>query len=451
MVNRPEEVPADEAAVPTGAADPLRFVERQVWTDRMLEALRKGGPEGGRWYWLHDKVFARRTLSVAYAQVTSNGGAPGVDGVTVEVFGHRLDEETDRILADWKAERFCPQPVRRVWIPKPGSDDKRPLGIPTVRDRVVQAALRMVLEPIFEMDFHARSHGFRPGRKAQNALMEVVRSLNAGNVWVVDADLQGFFDSIPHGPLLKAVQRRVTDRRILGLIEQYLKAGIMESGAITEPEAGSPQGGVISPLLANIYLNDLDHLMARKGWEMIRYADDFVILCVSEADAQRALTDVQTWTAQAGLTLHPDKTRIVDLSVPGNFIDFLGFRLQRHRDERTGKDRILRLVRPKSLAKIMESIRTRTRRTSGIGLPEIIGNVNAALRGWFGYFRSAHRTIHHRIDQSTRRRLRAILTKRRGTPSWGSGTCHNRWTNAFFAEKGLFSLKEAHDQYLQPC
>lgn len=448
MVNPPAEVPI--GAVPTGEADPLGYADRQVWTDRMLEALRRGGPEGGRWYWLHDKVFAERTLRAAFAQVSANAGAPGVDGVTVEVFGRRLEEEIGRILADWKAERFRPQAVRRTWIPKPGSDEQRPLGIPTVRDRVVQGALRLVMEPIFERDFHPRSHGFRPGRSAHGALTEVLSDLNAGHVWVVDADLKGYFDSIPHGPLLKMIHRRVTDRRILRLLEGYLTAGILEGNAMTTPETGSPQGGVISPLLANIFLNDLDHLMAGTGRRMTRYADDFVILCDSQEDAERALADVRTWAGQTGLALHPAKTRIVDLGQVGNYVDFLGFRLQRHRDK-DGHERFLRLVRPKSLTKVTESIRARTRRTHGDGLPEIIRSVNAVLRGWFGYFRSAHASHHRRLDQTVRRRLRGILAKRRGTPCWGGGRSHNRWPNAFFTDAGLFSLEAAHRQRLQPC
>lgn len=444
----PKEVPV--RAVPVGETDPLGFVERQVWTDRMLEALRKGGPEGGRWYWLHDKVFNERTLRAAYARVAANGGAPGVDGVTVTAFGERLDEEIARILMAWKEESFLPQAIRRKWIPKPGSDEERPLGIPTVRDRVVQCALRLVLEPIFEMDFHSSSHGFRPGRSAQDALSVVLNGINAGLVWVVDADLKGYFDSIPHGPLLKKIHRRVTDRRILDLIEQFLRAGIMENGAITTVTTGSPQGGVISPLLANIYLNDLDHRMAERGWQMVRYADDFVILCKSQTEAERALAEVQIWTAQAGLALHPTKTRIVDLGQSGNYIDFLGYRLKRHDHQKTGKSSILRLVRPKSLTKLTETIRKRTKRTMGIGLPEIIGELNSVLWGWFGYFRSAHTSIHHRIDQTTRRRLRAILAKRRKRPNWGGGHGHNRWPNAFFTDAGLFSLEEASKQFLQP-
>lgn len=449
MTKRLVEVPFE--APLTRETDPLWFVKRSVWTPRMLETLRQGGPKGGRWYWLHDKVFKRRILREAFALVAANDGAPGVDGVTVKAFGMRLEWEIDRILEAWQTGRFRPQTILRKWIPKPGSKEERPLGIPTVRDRVVQTALRMVLEPIFEMDFHPNSFGFRPGRKAQEAIAKVLKGLNAGKVWVVDADLKSYFDRIPHDRLLEAIKGRITDRRILALIEQYLKAGIMDKGVITEPGTGSPQGGVISPLLANLYLNALDHLMAKAGWYMIRYADDFVILCETQEEAQRALEVVQEWTREAGLTLHPDKTRLVDLGVHRNSIDFLGFRIQRHEDRKTGRGRFLRLVRPKSLAKLTEKIRGETCRTSGRSLSEIIRRLNRSLSGWFRYFRSAHESIHKRIDQTIHRRLRAILAKRRGCPNWGGGRGHTCWPNSFFAGQGLFSLKEAHVQYIQSC
>ena len=268
----PTEVPA--RAVLSGEADPYGWVERSVWTESMLDALRRGGPEGGRWYWLHDKVFAEETLRTAYARVKRNGGAPGVDGMTVEAFGCRLDKEIARLRAAWQAGTYRPQAIRRVWIPKPGTDERRPLGIPTVRDRVVQAALVLVLEPIFERTFSEHSHGFRPRRSAHGALSAALNHLKAGKVWVVDADLKAYYDSIPRERLLSAVHRQVTDRRVLELIGAFLKAGVLEGAELTEPEAGTPQGGVISPLLANIYLNDLDHLMAGSGVAMERYADD---------------------------------------------------------------------------------------------------------------------------------------------------------------------------------
>ncbi|MBA2687464.1 MAG: group II intron reverse transcriptase/maturase, partial [Gemmatimonadaceae bacterium] len=296
-------------------------------------------------------MFSAKALRAGYARVAANAGAPGVDGKTVEQYGERQEEEIERLIASWKAGTYRPQAVRRTWIPKPGSREQRPLGIPTVRDRVVQAALLMVLEPIFEDSFHDRSYGFRPGRSAQHASGVVLSGLKAGRLLVVDADLKGYFDSIPHARLLEAVRRKVTDGRILDLIGMFLKAGVMDGDVITEPVAGTPQGGVISPLLANIYLNDLDHLMAERGLEMVRYADDFVILTRTPAEAQRALDDVREWTAQAGLTLHPDKTRIVDLREHGAWFDFLGYRFQRHDPPDGGDWRILRLVRDKSLTK----------------------------------------------------------------------------------------------------
>jgi RNA-directed DNA polymerase len=443
----PAEVP--ERAVLPGEADPYGWVERAVWTERMLDALRRGGPEGGRWYWLHDKVFGERTLRAAFARVARNGGAPGVDGTTVEAFGSRLDEEIARLCRAWKAGTYRPQALRQVWIPKPGTDEQRPLGIPTVRDRVVQAALVLVLEPIFESTFSEHSHGFRPGRSAHGALAAVLGHLEAGKVWVVDADLKAYFDSIPHERLLAVVRRKVTDRRVLELIGAFLKAGVLKGMEETPPEAGTPQGGVISPLLANIYLNHLDHLVAQMGMAMVRYADDFVLPCRTREEAERALALVQEWTAQAGLTLHPIKTRLVDLGEPGSYLDFLGYRLQRHTDRR-GRNRILRRVRPKSLTQIKDAIRTQTPRKSGESLDAQITRLNRVLRGWFAYFRSVTQPTHAALDKMARRRLRSMLCKRIGwSMPWERGEAQKRWSKSFFAEQGLFSLEAAHAQFVQ--
>ncbi len=443
----PTEVPA--RAVLSGEADPYGWVERAVWTERMLDALRRGGPEGGRWYWLHDKVFAERTLRAAYSRVKRNGGAPGVDGMTVKAFGSRLDEEIARLRTAWQAGTYRPQVIRRTWIPKAGTDEQRPLGIPTVRDRVVQSALVLVLEPIFEVTFSEHSHGFRPGRSAHDALSAVLNHLKAGRVWVVDADLKAYYDSISHERLLAAVRRRITDRRVLDLIGAFLKAGVLEGTEVTEPDAGTPQGGVASPLLANIYLNDLDHRMAQSGVVMERYADDLVLLCRTQEEAKRSLAMVQDWTAQAGLTLHPTKTRIVDLGQLGDYVDFLGYRLQRHTD-RKGNDRILRLVRPKSLDKIKDKIRAHTPRKSGHSLAVQIAGLNRILNGWFNYFRSVTQPTHAALDKLVRRRLRSTLCKGHGKSMiWGRGNANVRWPKSFFAEQGLFSLEAAHRRYVQ--
>jgi RNA-directed DNA polymerase len=443
----PAQVPM--LAMPTGDTDPLGWVERSVWTERMMGCLRRGGPDGGLWYSLHDKVFATKTLEAGFARVFANHGAPGIDGVSVEVFGERLGVEIHRLQVAWQAGTYRPDAVKRVWIPKPGSTEQRPLGIPTVRDRVVQAALRSVLEPIFECDFHAHSYGFRPGRCAQQAAGVALGHLKAQRLVVVDVDLKAFFDSIPHERLLDAVRRRVTDGRVLDLIGLFLKAGVMEEERLTTPEAGTPQGGVISPLLANIYLDDLDHQMAKRGRAMVRYADDFVILCHTAEEATHALAEVQQWTANAGLTLHPIKTRIVDLNQPGAWFDFLGYRFKRH-DHQDGRFRILRLIRDKSLARAHDAIRAATPRNSGESLTEIIRHANRWAHGWFGYFRSIQRNIHHHLDGMLRRRLRSILSRRCGRERWGRGFAHHIWPNAYFAQHGLFSLEQAHAEYLHP-
>ena len=411
--HNPEQVPM--LATPTGSTDPYGWVERSVWTSRMVGCLRNGGPEGGKWYSLHDKVFATKTLEAGFAQVYANRGAPGVDGVTVERFKDRLAHEIQHLQTAWQAGTYRPDAVKRVWIDKPGSTEQRPLGIPTVRDRVVQAALRLVIEPIFESDFHEHSYGFRPGRSAQQAAGAVLGHLKAQRLVVVDIDFKAFFDSIPHERLLDAVRQRVTDGRVLELIGHFLKAGVMEDDRVTIPEAGTPQGGVISPLLANIYLDALDQQMAKSGRKMVRYADDAVILCHHVDEATSILAEVQAWTAQAGLTLHPTKTRIVDLGQPGAWFDFLGYRFKRH--DKDGVFRILRLIRDKSLTRARDAIRAATPRNSGESLTEIIRHANRWARGWFGYFRS----IHKRALMQVRRQLDGVRMIPHEHPSrWNS-------------------------------
>ena len=408
------------------------WTEASVWTERMLTALEKG-VKGGQWFSLIDKVYPVPNLWAAFLEVKRNGGAAGVDGVTVEMFERRLVENLEKLARSLKDGTYCPQSIRRVYIPKPGSKEKRPLGIPTVRDRVVQAALRHVLEPIFERDFAEHSYGFRPKRGAKDALRRVNHLLQEGYHWVVDADLKSYFDTIPHDQLLGRVEAKVSDGKVLDLIEAFLTQNVMETAKSWTPQQGTPQGGVISPLLSNIYLDPLDHRMAEAGWEMVRYADDFVILCRSEADAQRALALVRQWAEQAGLTLHPEKTRLVDATQAGGF-DFLGYHFERG----------YRWPREKSLRRFKETIRAKTRRASGQSLQFIIVKVNQTLRGWIEYFKHSHWTTFKPIDQWVRMRLRSILRRRRGGRGRGRGSDHQRWPNAFFAKQGLFSLATAH-------
>jgi len=407
------------------------WVEPSVWTDRMLAALQRG-VKGGIWFSLIDKVYSASNLRSAFAKVKKNRGAAGVDHQTIAMFESRLDENLRHLAESLRTGAYRPSAIRRVYIPKPGTKEHRPLGIPTVRDRVVQAAVRHVLEPIFERDFAAHSYGFRPGRGCKDALRRVDALLKGGYTWVVDADLKSYFDTIPHERLMDRVRVKVADGRVLGLIEAYLKAEVMDTLSTWEPEQGCPQGAVLSPLLSNIYLDGLDHEMARLGYEMIRYADDFVILCRSEQEAREALARVRAWTAAAGLTLHPDKTRIVDATQRGGF-DFLGYHFERG----------YRWPRKKSVKQLRDSIRAKTRRANGRSLDDIIRLVNRTLRGWFGYFKHSHRTTFKPLDQWIRMRLRSILRRRCGLRGRGRGRDHQRWANAFFAARGLFSLAAA--------
>lgn len=298
------------------------WVKPTIWTDRMLEALEKG-VKGGKWFSLIDKVYRETTLIAAWNQVKDNDGAPGIDKVAIADYGRHIESNLKRLSRKLKEGSYKPQPVRRTWIPKPGRAEERPLGIPTVEDRVVQTALKMVLEPIYERDFARHSYGFRPQRGAKDALRRTNQLLKQGRRWAVDADLKGYFDTIDHGLLMEEVGKKVSDGRILELIEAFLKCEVTDENESYKPQRGTPQGGVISPLLANIFLDPLDHLMEEAGFEMVRYADDFVILCEDKEEAEQALERVSQWTKRVGLTLHPDKTELVD-EANGSF-DFLGY------------------------------------------------------------------------------------------------------------------------------
>ena len=414
------------------------WVEPSVWTDRMLAAL-ENGVKGGVWFSLIDKVWSPANLASAWTEVEANQGAAGVDRVSIGAFAQRLDKNLERLCEQLRAGTYRPQAVRRVWIPKAGTKDKRPLGVPTVRDRVVQAALRHVLEPIFEQGFAPHSYGFRPGRGCKDALRRVDELLKTGYRIVLDADLKSYFDTIPHDSMMERIREKVADGRVLALIESYLQQNVMDGLESWTPEQGTPQGAVLSPLLANLYLNPLDHMMAQKGFEMVRYADDFLILCRTRAEADKAREIVQAWTDANGLRLHPDKTRIVSVDQEG--FDFLGYHFQ-------GR---MRWPRQKSLKKLKDAIRAKTRRCNGASLEAIIANVNRTLIGWFEYFKHSHSTTYGRLDQWIRMRLRSILRKRRGRRGRGRGTDHQRWPNQFFAQAGLFSLRAAWQRVRQPA
>ena len=409
------------------------WVEPTVWTERMLAAL-ETGVKGGKWFSLVDKVYSMPNLRAGFTKVKSNAGAAGADRQTIAMFEADLERNLKRISEELRAGEYRPQAVRRVWIPKPGKpQEKRPLGIPTVRDRVVQTAIRNVLEPIFENDFADQSYGFRPGRGCKDALRRVSELLEQGFIWVVDADLKSYFDTIPHQAMLERVSQKVSDGRMLELISAYLKQPVMDELKQWTPEGGTPQGAVLSPLLSNIYLDPLDQQMTSRGHQMVRYADDFVILCRTEQEAQEALEQVRQWTEKVGLELHPEKTRIANAADPKGF-EFLGYHFKNGR----------RWPRKKSEQKLRQAVQAKTKRANGQSLSFIIAAINPTIRGWFEYFKHSDRTTFRPLDSWIRMRLRSILRKRSGRRGRGRGRDHQRWPNAYFAEMGLFSLIAAH-------
>jgi RNA-directed DNA polymerase len=409
------------------------WVEASVWTDRMVSAL-ENGVKGGRWYSLIDKVHAPATLAAAWEQVRANAGAAGVDGQSVERFEQAEQMYLAELATAVREGSYRPQPIRRVEIPK-GDGKTRPLGIPAVKDRIVQTAVKLVIEPIFEAVFHPASYGFRPGRGCRDALREVERLLTDGHTFVVDADFASYFDTIPHDRLMRRVEERISDGRVLAMLRSWLKQDILREMERWTPTQGTPQGAVISPLLANIYLHPLDELMAARGYRMVRYADDFVVLCKSREEATAALTEITAWVTANGLRLHPDKTHVGDCRQPGQGFEFLGYRFEAGR----------RFVRKKSLDRFKDSIREKTRRTRGQALAVIVVDLNRLLRGWFAYFKHAHPYTFRPLDQFIRRRLRALLRKQTlRRPGMGlTAADHQRWPNAFFAEAGLLALHTA--------
>jgi len=408
----------------------------------MLIALERG-IKGNKWFSLIDKVASDRTLGIAWEKVRFNAGACGVDNITV---GHFSKDRQKRLLAvkeQLREGRYQPREIRRVYIDKAGSREKRALGIPTVRDRVVQTALKMVIEPIFEHKFAPNSFGFRPGRGCKDALRKVERLLREGKSHVVDVDIKGYFDNIPHEALMRLVRNRIADGRVLDLIEGFLKQGVLENGMVIDPVTGSPQGGIISPLLANIYLDPLDWMLESLGLHSARYADDIVVLAEDAETAKNALQQIREWMEEAGLELHPEKTRLVDMNEADAHFDFLGYRFKRSR-----KGRLLRLVRPKSKQKLRASLKKPTKRCNGRSMEAIIALVNPALQGWFEYFKHAQMSDLIPMDQWVRMRMRSILRKRHKGKGRGRGLDHLRWPNRYFENLGLFSLELAREELM---
>ena len=386
-----------------------------------------------------DKVYQPANLFSAHREVAANQGAAGVDNITIEDFTARLQRNLDQLEQQLRDGSYVPQSIKRVHIPKPGTNETRPLGIPTVRDRVVQNALRHVLEPILERQFAEHSYGFRPHRGCKDALRRVDALVQQGSKYTVDVDLKSYFDTIPHDRLVQELRKYVADNSVIGLVEKFLQAEVLDGLESWTPTSGAPQGAIISPLLSTLYLNELDHVMAAAGYQMTRYADDFVIQCRTREEAEAALEQVRTWTTERGLTLHPTKTKIVHVDEEG--FEFLGYRFIKHR----------RFPRKKSLAKFKDTIRGKTRRTNGHNLQAIIANVNRTLRGWFEYFKHSWRTTFPDLDGWIRMRLRSLLRQRAGRHGRGHGRDHQRYPNALFAELGLFNMTTAQARESQPC
>lgn len=393
----------------------------------MLTALQRDKPT--KWYSINDKLFSHGNLKASWKYVRSRSKAVGVDRQSLAGFEKNRKEYLENLQVDLKSGTYRPAPVMRKWVPKLGSKQMRPIGISTVRDRVVHTAVKQLIEPIFERQFLDCSYGFRPERSAKDALRAVQALLDQGHHWIVDADIESFFDSIDHQVLTDALRTQIVDGKVLQLIDVLVKQPVMEGKVRTTPTKGMPQGSILSPLLANIYLHSMDQTLIKSGLHLVRYADDLVILCQSEAEAHAALVTLQAECARLKLKAHPEKTKIVSVNTDG--FDFLGYHFRGEK----------RHPRNKSMNKWRAHIKLRTPRSFGQSINEAIKAVNTVVLGVVNYFQHvSYKSVFAKWDAYIRRRLRAILLRQLGKSyTFGQGQAHNRWNNRWFADQGLIS------------